>query len=148
MIHFEIDSCQNNLSSKLLGNHCHLASIQSSIQRYNTINTEIRGVSWGSRISPILFTILLMVWMKKDIFIYLADNMQFFLTRQWLTPNTYCQQKQWPITHCGCPKSNSSHTHTSPSHWLTVSLIDKLTKHLNKGNTGLILCLVPYIHYL
>lgn len=99
------------------------------------------GISWGSLICPILFNILLMAWIKNDIFIYLAQNMHFCLTRQRTHPAPTANRNSGslPMAATDCPKSSPSgtrsHTHTSPNHWPTISLIAKLTRHLNTGNT-------------
>lgn len=66
----EIDSCQSNLTQKLPGNYYYLTSCQSYISS---------GISWGSLISPVLFNILLMTWMKTERQIYLlTENMHVF----------------------------------------------------------------------
>lgn len=66
----ETDSSYSNLTPKLLGNHSHLLSMQSCVSR---------TISWSSLISPVLFNILLVTWMKTERHIYQFDREHAFL---------------------------------------------------------------------
>ena len=63
------DSCRCNRTPKLLDNHHHLISTQSCISS---------DISRGSLISPVLFSILLMTWMKIDIYLFGREYVFFF----------------------------------------------------------------------
>ena len=83
-----------------------------------------------------------MTWTrKKDILIYLAENMHFFLTRLQLYPRSTSSRDTGSLLTAGvgCSKCKHSprvtHTDMSPSHRgpLTISLTAKPTIHLTQA---------------
>ena len=83
------------------------------------------------------------VWLgqERNILIYLAENMHFFLTRQQLHPRSTSSRDTGSLLTAGvgCCKCKTylhvTHTDMSPSHWgpLTISLTAKPTTHLTQA---------------